>query len=536
MKLKKTGYWPREAFVLLAIIMFTIACQALTIPFVATNPMGNARRYNTATLLANGKVLVAGGDDDRGHDLASAELYDPSNETWTATGSMKTARRQHMATLLPNGKVLVASGTSNGVALASAELYDPSTGTWTETGAMGSKRFNSKMALLSNGKVLVANGASTGGAFSSCELYNPSTGIWTYTGELWEGKQNAAMIVMSDGMVQLSGGITWFTPPTSSTVERYDPSEGRWTSFGNMTTGRRDHTATLLSNGTVLVAGGVNVGGGRISSCELLASGNSSSAGSMGTVRSLHTAILLPDTKVLVFGDSTVSELYKPSNKTWTTTGSRANSNPNLIATLLPNGKVLVTGDSTRTDLYGCMVTFNADGGTVSQSTKTYYDGNDSYGVLPVPTRAFYVFGGWWTGASGTGTQVTSGTALTAASDHTLYAKWTPILTSQGVPWFWLDSYGIVSSGDFEAAAETDSDVDGYLAWQEYLAGSDPTNKTSVLKAMIGVDGSNPLISWSPDLRPNRIYTVVGKTNLTDAAWGPTNTASRFFKVQVDMP
>ena len=82
---------------------------------------------HTATLLANGKVLVAGGYNENGSDLASAELYDPATGTWSPTGSLGTARDSHTATLLTNGKVLVAGGgfdnVSNYVALASAELY-----------------------------------------------------------------------------------------------------------------------------------------------------------------------------------------------------------------------------------------------------------------------------------------------------------------------------------------------------------------------------------------------------------------------------
>ena len=106
------------------------------------------REYHTANLLPNGKVLIAGGFAIlTGWPVwASAELYDSATATFLKTGSMTTSRNSHTATLLPNGKVLIAGGDfsaggSSGIsALASAELYDPATGTFAATGAMAAAR------------------------------------------------------------------------------------------------------------------------------------------------------------------------------------------------------------------------------------------------------------------------------------------------------------------------------------------------------------------------------------------------------------
>ncbi|HSH58195.1 MAG TPA: kelch repeat-containing protein, partial [Acidimicrobiales bacterium] len=117
-----------------------------TATWSATGPMVTAPRYDhTATLLTGagcanrcGKVLVAGGTSGSGA-FDSAELYDPATNTWSATGSMSTARIQFTATQLADGRVLAAGGDGPGgnqAVEASAELYDPATGTWSPTGSM----------------------------------------------------------------------------------------------------------------------------------------------------------------------------------------------------------------------------------------------------------------------------------------------------------------------------------------------------------------------------------------------------------------
>src|SRR5207302_11134750 len=128
---------------------------ALSIPgWNLSSNLNKGRLNHTATLLPNGKVLVAGGQDPAGVAAASAELYD-STENWNETGNLKTGRYLHTATLLTNGKVVIAGGRGASQPcgpLNSAELYDATTGTWTSIGNLNTARWAHTATPLSNGK------------------------------------------------------------------------------------------------------------------------------------------------------------------------------------------------------------------------------------------------------------------------------------------------------------------------------------------------------------------------------------------------
>ncbi|HUF31461.1 MAG TPA: IPT/TIG domain-containing protein [Gemmatimonadaceae bacterium] len=144
--------------------------------FSVTGSLGTARYLHTATLLPNGKVLIAGGHSGVAFQ-ASAELYEPTSGTFSPTGSLGTARSVHTATLLPNGKVLIAGGY-NGAYLTSAELDDPASGTFSATGSLGTARYEHTATLLPNGKVLIAGGQGDGFVrLASAELYDAGDGF-----------------------------------------------------------------------------------------------------------------------------------------------------------------------------------------------------------------------------------------------------------------------------------------------------------------------------------------------------------------------
>jgi N-acetylneuraminic acid mutarotase len=322
--------------------------------FSAAGSMTTARFDHTATLLANGKVLVAGGANYNTGTFWNTELYDPATNTWSVASNMTTPREWHTATLLPNGKVLVVGGWA-GTSLASVELYDPATNSWSAAGSLVKDRYHHSATLLPSGKVLVAGGYSesspgaTPTEVASAELYDPETNTWSSAGNLTTGAVGHTATLLPNGKVLVAGGLLNTYLQYSS--ELYDPATNTWSGGGYMTTARYGHTATLLPNGKVLVAGcGWNTG--VCANAELYdpMTNTWSATASLATGRYLHTATLLPNGKVLVAGglDNTSSlasaELYDPTSNTWSAASSMTAPRSDHTATLLPNGKVLISG------------------------------------------------------------------------------------------------------------------------------------------------------------------------------------------------
>ncbi len=350
--------------------------------FNNTGSLAVGHDSHTATLLPNGKVLVVGGVNGPGDQTASAtaELYDPASGTWTATGSLATARYVHTATLLPNGKVLVAAGYNDSSGyLASAELYDPASGTWKKTGSLATARFFPTATLLPNGKVLVTGGYNDSSpALASAELYDPASGTWTATGSLATARFFQTATLLPNGKVLVAGGNDGNGGPALASAELYDPASGTWTATGSLATARSLQTATLLSNGRVLIAGGRS-SGVRFASSELYdsASGTWTATGNLANARVRQTATLLPNGQVLVTGGVNSSgvatasaELYDPAGANWTATGNLLTARIDHTATLLSNGGVLVAGGNDGSNALASAELYVGDaGGSVTTPT-----------------------------------------------------------------------------------------------------------------------------------------------------------------------
>ena len=325
-------------------------CAGAPFEFEETGSLATARLNHTATLLPNGKVLVAGG---LGGTLASAELYDPANGTWAATGSLATGRYWHTATLLPNGKVLVVGGRDSSLnTLASAELYDPTSGTWTVTGSLATARYSHTTTLLPSGKVLVVGGEGCCDTLATAELYDPTSGTWTPTGSLADIRAFHTATLLPNGKVLVVGGSPYIIGLASA--ELYDPASGTWTTTGSLRTGRYSHSATLLPNGKVLVVGGQDGNFNTFASAELYdpASGTWTATGRLRTGRIFTQRHCCPTARCSSQAVLTTASLSRARNSTIRRAGLDGYRQPRQrthfrdTATLLPNGKVLVAGGS----------------------------------------------------------------------------------------------------------------------------------------------------------------------------------------------
>jgi Galactose oxidase, central domain len=364
-------------------------------PAASTPSMNMARQQATATLLPNGKVLIAGGvSDSPGSDLASIELYDSASNSLAPAASlpmMNEARVSATATLMPNGKVLIAGGANstggifNTGVLNSVELYDPATSSFAPAASlptMNQAREDAVSVLLSTGNVLIAGGEgpsptppfSNVVSLNSVELYDPATNSFAPAASLPtmnELRDTPIGTLLSNGKMLIAGGLEGFLVPEpliSKSVDLYDPLTNALApaaSLPTMNTSRLSATATLLPSGEVLIAGGETPTIGLGFAVVVLASvdlydpvtNTFAPAGSLPTMnksRQSATATLLNNGRVLIAGGGDNSnevlasvDLYDPAANSFVPPASTPTMNQarhSATATLLPNGKVLIAG------------------------------------------------------------------------------------------------------------------------------------------------------------------------------------------------
>src|SRR5882724_1818282 len=252
--------------------------------FAAIAPMSEGRKGHTATKLSDGRVLVAGGNNGTG-ETVTAEVYDPSSDSWSGVDNLSTPRSGHTATLLKDGKVLIAGGENSSGPVDSLEIFDPAHNSFSSAGALHTPRSGHAAALLNDERVVIVGGT----------------------------------------------GVAQGNPVTLNSVEIYDATSGSVSNGPALASARSGHSATTLLDGNIFVMGG-NDGGQDLASAEIYdAAANhwTTTSSSASTPRSGHAAFLLPNNaNVLIVGGSSAgsdlssAELFEPWSGQFKSTGS----------------------------------------------------------------------------------------------------------------------------------------------------------------------------------------------------------------------
>jgi Galactose oxidase, central domain/Kelch motif len=334
--------------------MFPLLVALLLRGLCPTCPAMHAQRaIHSATRLANGRVLIAGGMIHNHAVLATAELYDPATKQFTSTGEMPEPRMSQTATLLKDGRVLLAGGYSgDGHIYRSALLYDPTTGRFTPTGGMAVPRAEATATLLPDGRVLIAGGvdAPSEVATQSAELYDPASGRFVPTGDMAVARAYHIAAPLGGARVLIAGGEPDLQH-TLNSAEIYDEASGTFVPAGDMMEPRRKAAAAVLSDGRVLIVGGSGNDDGRAKSrtAEVFdpATQKFHRTGELHEARYklAHALVTLDDGRVLVAGGGAGFEVYDPTRGVFTpVTGGLSAARYYSTATALGGGQVLIAG------------------------------------------------------------------------------------------------------------------------------------------------------------------------------------------------
>ncbi len=319
-------------------------------PSIAT-----ARGLAAAVTLPSGNILIAGGTSDGSVALDSAELYDPSTNSWSPAAPLTTARSDFSLIALSDGRALAVGGTTGATSQSSTEAYDPNLDIWTGTGDLFAARHGEMSTLLKDGRVLVAGGSGDQGPIASAEIFDPHQNTWSQAAPMSIARVGAGMTLLSDGRVLVFGGSDGTSVLRSTEI--YDPSADTWSPTGQLNRARYFASSQRLENGSVLVAGGFDSGGAAINSAELFEPTSSTwtLTGSLAGVRGAASSALLPDGRVVIAGGARTessappalsdAEVYDPVAASWSTAGVMGAARARAVETQLGDGRVLIAGD-----------------------------------------------------------------------------------------------------------------------------------------------------------------------------------------------
>ena len=319
-----------------------------------TTPMTTPRASHTATLLTNGKILIAGGIGPGSTAVNSSELFDPATGSFTPGPLMTSAHASHTATLLNDGTVLIAGGVNeSGAVTAVAEIYDPVSNSFTQVSGLTYARKQHTATLLEDGTVLVTGGVLSGFEDNTpCEIYTPVDLAFLPGPVVTTRGAGSAAVRLANGQVLNLGGEYAITAETSA--ELYTPGTANFSpTTGSLAPMREFSAALLLPDQTAIVVGGIKNLSGNVVPAGLTniynpSTGTFSNVSSAKEQRDYPTAVLVKNTstaydnQVVVAGgvrantgtsNGTAIEVYNPVSQTWTTAGAMTTSRTNLTAT-----------------------------------------------------------------------------------------------------------------------------------------------------------------------------------------------------------
>ena len=376
--------------------------------WIARSESIHRKWMHSATLLQNGRILVAGGVDISNDTTNTAEIYNPLSNSWAEAPQMVYARVRHAATLLPNGRVLLTGGVGNGGHLRTAEVFDPlagPSGAWTRVSNMNGSRSRHTATLLLDGRVLVVGGEE---GVSSAEIYDYREDQWYPVESLREGRGLHTATLLRDGRVLVAGGGR--SGMRLDLTEIFDPREEAWTLAGRLNQARFLFTATLLHDGRVLAVGG-SPGSDSLRSVEFfdVQSQRWVLGPELNLGRYRHTANLLPDGRLLVVSGRNSKtnnrlldsvEIFDPRSSSsggWKLIENVLEGRERHTSTMLRTGKVFVVGGGTDkedvTPLNSTSSIGSFHGGTWARASRRNNEGQGARIAL-LPSGRVLVVGG----------------------------------------------------------------------------------------------------------------------------------------------
>ncbi|MBW0000984.1 MAG: DUF1929 domain-containing protein, partial [Verrucomicrobia bacterium] len=283
-------------------------------------------------LLADGRVLVVGGyGESHSIGIASAEIFDPSQNSWSAVPDMAYKRWYPTATTLSDGRILVTAGwqTTEHSNAGIPEIYNPSTNTWTQlTSANNPFETYPFIYQLPDGRLVHVGNSEYA---TVTDILDLTTQTWSVVDPNVADGGSASMYLPGKIMKTGSAADSQFTGPSANTTYVLDMTQPTpaWQQTPSMAYPRSFCNVVTLPDDTVLVVGGeTDKNGGNIANAVYAAELWSPQTQTWTTMASMHTpreyhgtALLLPDARVLVSGmgsdfgnvpDEKNAEFYSP--------------------------------------------------------------------------------------------------------------------------------------------------------------------------------------------------------------------------------